>query len=587
MMGMRIAAGAIAVFAVVVLVSAASYPKRVVGLDIAGFSDRDVLVIRTSGDVPAPPGVTRDETQSTVSFLLRHVSADDVALPPAGGTLIREVALDTTHPDGTNVVATLTSLQMVDAAHYRLSQPSEHVILFEVFPQAGMKESVPWITDIEQQLGIGDAEPAAPPATPMPEPPAPSFDPDQAGIATVDLTRADPARVLGLAATTGLLDLAATAQVATENLGELTVTPAGQSLVSWSKQTPPGELYLSGSDSEIAEFLRLASEALIAGQPTVDQYWAANQPRKRVRTSGGGTTASTQLRDDPYAGLYYAHSLPGGCLLSDVYVTLDATSGRNLYDVLQFLSMVSGISIIIDPYAFDEPFGSRRSPLPPEDPAAGGDEPGFRPAGVFDPQTGSSGTVQGNFVDVPFDTALHLILETHELEFVVYGGSGGGYSGSRYGKPSSSSGGGSDPYEKPIILITSRERLEQELAGQNVIDLYQFHYADPSQVTEMLDSFNLLPGTQSGWYIYRGGGGYGSSGGSGGGSGYGRGGGSGGSGGIGGGTTGANPGLLVYRGSTRQPVYDAVAEAVAAGENVLRVVMAPEEDRYLVTAFAR
>lgn len=297
------------------------------------------------------------------------------------------------------------------------------------------------------------------------------------------------------------------------------------------------------------------------------------------------------MREDPYAGLYYADSVPGAGPLSDVRVTLPAMDGMNLYDVLHYLSLISGISLIIDPYAFDEPFGSRRAPLPPEQAETDEGGPGYRPASVFDPQLGRSGTVMGNFDNVPFDTALKLILDMHELEFVVYGGGGSG--AMRYGKPAASREPG-DPqggFDKPVILVTSRERLEQELTGANQIDLYQFHYADPYIVTDILASFDLLPGTNSGWYIYGGtgmgrfgGGGGGSAGGSGAGGGGGSGGGVSGSGSGRGGTAGV-PDVVTYRGSSRQPVLDAVQAALGAGRDVIRVLLAPERNGFLVTTF--
>jgi hypothetical protein len=141
------------------------------------------------------------------------------------------------------------------------------------------------------------------------------------------------------------------------------------------------------------------------------------------------------------------------------------------------------------------------------------------------------------------------------------------------------------------VLVTSRERLEQELAGQNEIDLYAMHYADPFQLTEMLGDLNLLPGTDTGWYIYRGAGGFG--GGTGGGGGIGGGGGGGGGiggggGGIGGGVRSAPaPDIDVYRGDTRRPIEQQVLEAVQAGRDVIRVLLAPEDAGMLVTAFAQ
>ncbi|MBN1966080.1 MAG: hypothetical protein JW910_15630, partial [Anaerolineae bacterium] len=168
---------------------------------------------------------------------------------------------------------------------------------------------------------------------------------------------------------------------------------------------------------------------------------------------------------------YGTYELPGfegeDEMLSDVRVNLNAAGGFSLYQFLMFLSSISGISIIIDPYWLSEPFGGNGRP--PQDPGyLPGDQggAGFRPGNVFDPQLGASGSVRGNFDNVPFDEALDIVLSTHQLKKVVRRNE-------------------NDPYGKPIILITSKERLEQELAGQNEIDLYQLHYADPDQIYDI------------------------------------------------------------------------------------------------------
>ncbi len=151
-----------------------------------------------------------------------------------------------------------------------------------------------------------------------------------------------------------------------------------------------------------------------------------------------------------------------------------------------YLSSISGISIIIDPYLRDDPTGNYR---PPKDsgftPGGGDSGAGFRPGSVFDPQLGGSGFVIGQFNDIPFDQALDLVLQTHNLKKVVYKNP-------------------NDPYAKPVILITSKERLEQELQGQNEIDLYQLHYANPNQVYQILYQLRLLPSVTVGWYVYSG-----------------------------------------------------------------------------------
>jgi hypothetical protein len=580
----------------VTLLSSASYRRQVVGMDVASFIDRDVLVVRTSGDVPVPNTYNRDEVHATVSFLLKNVGADHVTAPAHQASLIDHVSLDRADPTGCRIDVMLTSPLMTDPGCLRFSQPSEHLIVVEVFASEDIKLSAEGIAGSADQFSLTASDSAAAATTPLsaPQPAEQVSKIDQLGIPVVDLSDAEPERILGLAAASGLLDIHGDSLIITENMGNLQVKPAGQGVASWSKESPPGELYLSGTPDQIAHFLSMADSAMLARQPTIEQVWIANRPRERQSSkptlgSSGGAYGKPRLLDDPHAGLYYAAPKRSGGMLSDVRVTLTAMSGMNLYDVINYLSLISGISIMIDPYTFEEPFGSRRAPLPPEDPQGGADEPGFRSAGIFDPQLGGEGTVIGNFVNVPFDTALRLILEVHELEFVVYEGNQR-YPGSRYGGMSSSDSGsgGGDPYSKPIVLVTSRERLEQELSGHNKVDLYQFHYADPDQVTDILANLNMLPGTNTGWYIYQGSGGGGGlddggrgSGGSGGGSG----------GGVGGGAANAimdtaKGGLVVYRGSSRQPVYDVVYRAVEQGYDVVRVVLPHEESGQLVTGYS-
>jgi hypothetical protein len=174
--------------------------------------------------------------------------------------------------------------------------------------------------------------------------------------------------------------------------------------------------------------------------------------------------------------------------LSDVRVSLNASTGFDVYAFLMYLSSISGISIIIDPYLRDDPTGALRQPKDPGFTPGGGDVgAGFRPGSIFDPQLGGSGFVIGQFNDIPFDQALDLVLETQNLRKVVYRNP-------------------NDPYAKPVILITSKERVEQELQGQNQIDLYQLHYANPNQIYQILYQLRLLPSVTVGWYVYSGGG---------------------------------------------------------------------------------
>jgi hypothetical protein len=198
--------------------------------------------------------------------------------------------------------------------------------------------------------------------------------------------------------------------------------------------------------------------------------------------------------------------------LSDVLVNLNAVTGFSVYQVLNLMSQIAGISIIIDPYITDPPIGgvANRRVLEPLQFGEGGSPIGFRDAAQFNAMITEPGTVIGNFENVPWDTALDIILETHQFEKVVYRDE-------------------ADPYAKPVILITSRERKEQEIANANEIDFYQLHYADPTEVYQILYNLDLLPSVNVGWYVYQNtyGGGGNQQGGGGGGGGNNRGGGGG------------------------------------------------------------
>jgi len=570
----------------------ASFPRQLVDARLVELADRDVLVLRSDDAMPGVNTYKRLAEQNALSFVLSRVGCEQLAAPADATPLITGVEFDQlADASGTTVVVRLASADLLNADYFRFSQPSRGVMMLEVFPGAEIKQTASRLTDVDSL-----APPPKPVAKTVPaveeplEPLAEPFDADALGISTVDLSGAEPERVLGLAAATGLLDLANVTAVATENWGELTVKPAGMSFVSWTEKTPPGELYLSGTPDQLAQFMQRADASLLSRQPTLAQYWVANAPRKKASPtmgSAGGSALPATAKDDPFAGLYYAGvGGGGGSFLSDVRVSLPAMNGMNLYDVLNYLSLISGISLMIDPYVFDEPFGYSRPPKVPEEHGEQESGPGYRNAGIFDPQLGGSGTVMGNFVNVPFDLALEMILEVHGLEYVVYNTGGAtGSGGSRYGQPA---GAGGD-YHKPVVMVTSRERLEQELAGQNEIDLYQMHYADPDQVTQILGDLNLLPGENSGWYIYRGSGGGGTGTGGGSGSGGGTGGSGGGSGGGGGmaPSRAPVPDTVFYRGSTRAPVEAEVADAVADGQSVVRVLLAPEDTGMLVTGFAK
>lgn len=243
-------------------------------------------------------------------------------------------------------------------------------------------------------------------------------------------------------------------------------------------------------------------------QPTTEEKKISDYPRAPV-TQQPGTAGQYQL----------PQFQTGEPPLSDVLINLQAAGGISVFSILNFMSEVSGISIIIDPYITTAPIGGRlnRAPLETLQFNAGQPIAGFRDAGNFNGNLNfQGGTVVGNFREVPFDTALKLICDSHNFRYKVF----------RDPK---------DPYAKPIIYVTSRERLEEETPGANVIDFYQLHYADPGQIYQILYNLDLLPSIYVGWYVYvnpqssgTGGGGYGG----------GRGGGGTGGGGFGGGGTG-------------------------------------------------
>lgn len=124
----------------------------------------------------------------------------------------------------------------------------------------------------------------------------------------------------------------------------------------------------------------------------------------------GGETA----KPDPH-GNYELPKLPEA-KYSDALVTLDVHN-VDFRDVLWLLSDIGGVSIVLDPYWGDEPTGSRRQVGGGVDPGSnsgggGVGDPGYRGAGSFIPGAPREGTgnLSLSFKDVPFDTALDLVV---------------------------------------------------------------------------------------------------------------------------------------------------------------------------------
>jgi hypothetical protein len=173
---------------------------------------------------------------------------------------------------------------------------------------------------------------------------------------------------------------------------------------------------------------------------------------------------------------------------SDILITLDASGGMNLFQVLNLMSEMSGISIVIDPYIYSAPTGSRRAPIGELPSQKNGQSGGFRNAGQFNGGMDQSATgiptVFGKFKEAPFDQVLDTVLSSNNLMYLAYTDP-------------------NDPMQKPIIFVSSKERIEEEIPGASKVDFQQLNYADPTQVYQILNSLDLLPSTEYGWWVYQ------------------------------------------------------------------------------------
>ena len=153
-------------------------------------------------------------------------------------------------------------------------------------------------------------------------------------------------------------------------------------------------------------------------QPGVSQVVAAfsfpeADERRGYPVMGTGADTARLEREDEH-GTYELPKFPP-VKYSDALVTLNVRN-TDFRDVLWLLSEIGGVSIILDPYWDQEPTGSTRPPGGPGGNTGGGGSGdfggGFRPGGEFSPIVPRNGTgnLTLNFVDVPFDTALELVL---------------------------------------------------------------------------------------------------------------------------------------------------------------------------------
>jgi len=193
--------------------------------------------------------------------------------------------------------------------------------------------------------------------------------------------------------------------------------------------------------------------------------------------------------------------------VSDAIVSLNVTAA-NFIDVMMILAEQAGVNFVLDAYWNIPPTGFiRESFRPPGGPYGGSGSGGFGGGSGFGPRDRSNvfGSVTMNLTEVPFDVAFGMLMQANNLRYTVF----------RYTEDMD-----------PILFISSRERIEQEL-GLGTIQIYHLHYIDPGAALNFLSTMDLLPTTSGyGMWTY-GGGNSGGSGGYGGGGGGGFGGGGG------------------------------------------------------------
>ena len=194
--------------------------------------------------------------------------------------------------------------------------------------------------------------------------------------------------------------------------------------------------------------------------------------------------------------------------VSDAIVSLNVTNA-DFQAVMMILAEQAGVNFVLDAYWRTTPSGYVRENFrPPGGPDPSGGGGGFGGGSNWNPRDGGGGgSVTMHLSEVPFDTAFGMLMQAHNLRFTVF----------RYTEDTD-----------PILFISSRERIEQEL-NLGTIQIYHLHYIDSGAAFDFLRSMDLLPSTSGyGIWEYQGGGGGNNSGGSGGSGGYGGGGGRGG-----------------------------------------------------------
>jgi hypothetical protein len=507
-------------FVALASLTAFAMPAKLTGLETAVFADREVVVIRHSGDVSASPRYLYDLEKGTLTITLTNLDVPDTRIIDAKQKMLQSVKLE--QVKGANqarLTLVIKDRAVIDRQLFRYGDYTQSLLLVELFPSGEDPKNEPAVADLEGMLKKSPEDRAKSPLVGRLEPKQ---------MLTVN---GKPNQAIGLMEKSSLINLDTKLTIVSDQAGTVSSDQGSRGIKAALDENAVSEVVFIGPKGKIQE---------------ARSFLASTRLSQTARTLGASTEQSMPPGGNGGSDSEYPIMTPGTQRdpfdmrqnlknqLSDILVNLPATGGYNFYGVINLLSQMSGISIIIDPYLVDPPTGSRRPNLLEEPGGGGGDGqggPGFRDAGGFQAINlrGATNTVIGNFENVPFDTALQIILEAHNLEYIVFS------------TPETE-------YTKPVILISSRERIEQEIFGANEIDLYQAHYADPQQLYSILDNMGLLPSRERGWSVYQNPGGQGGRGGNnnrngGGGSGGSGGGGNGGSG--GGGQTGPGGGFSV------------------------------------------
>ena len=487
-------------------------PSAITGVEIAGFTDREVVVIRHEGYAELMKRFQWDEAKGELSLIIDNASLDKTLVRTPKLKLVRYVNLSPILSKNQVLLTVgLRDPRVIKDNRLRGGDYSKRLIVLEFFPvgvptetDKRVKEVMSLMTKVKDVRSTAEL----------------LLRPEQEAE-----LQADPKRFYESLSSEAGISFSSKLTVISDTAGTISTERGRSAIDSILTERPLDEIIFLAREEDLSKIREVLTHISREKTTTSEKF--------ESQTASYGTTTRPEAQNDSpvsvgdpdYPPMTNQVSRPDyrylKSQLSDVLVDLNAAQGLNLYATLMLLSEISGVSIIIDPYIADEPTGSRRN-RKIEPPGSGNESggQGFREASRFDPSflQGGTRTVLGNLSNVPFELALDIILESHDLDYLVFS------------TPESN-------YTKPVILVSSKERIEQEIKGANRIEFYQPHYADPDELYRALDAMGVLPSRVTGWYVYRGqqlggiGGGYG-------------GGGFGGGGGIGGGGGGRFNGIL-------------------------------------------